>query len=485
MTKKLFVRTLSKKLTAAIAMASLCCISFECAAATTTQAQSTAAPVVYSDYTHIAKIAIPAVVWIKVKGNSKAATTDDSDDPFGFFNDDFFQQFFDRQKKGRIESQPTVGQASGFIVSPDGEILTNGHVVKDMSEIKVVLNDGKEYEAKVVGIDPSTDIALLKINAKNLPFLKLGNSDDLQVGQQVVAIGNPLGLQASLTAGVVSAKGRNDLDLSTIQDYIQTDAAINRGNSGGPLLDTEGKVIGMNTAIVTNMATGGYMGIGFAIPSNLIQVVLNDLKNTGSFHRGYLGVVLQQVDEDLAQAFNLKSTNGALVAEVSKDSPADKAGIKQGDIIIKQNNKEVSSIAALRNTIALMKPGTKLILTLLRNGRSQDITIEIGSFPTIEPVSEAVKDNKLGIEIGTLTPEQANKLGYQNDKGVVISKVDPLGPAAMVGLKKGALILEVNQKKVANVEEFNAQLQATPEGKPVLFLIKQDHNVRFVSFKVQ
>ena len=208
--------------------------------------------------------------------------------------------------------QPVVGQASGFIVSPDGEILTNSHVVKDMSEIKVVLNDGREFNAKVVGMDPNTDVALLKIDAKDLPYLKLGDSNALDVGQWVVAIGNPLGLQASLTVGVVSAKGRNNLDLTRIEDYIQTDAAINRGNSGGPLLNLDAEVVGMNTAIVTNMANGGYMGIGFSIPSNLLRAVMDDLKSTGTFKRGYLGVVLQQIDENLAQSFGLEKAQGRL-----------------------------------------------------------------------------------------------------------------------------------------------------------------------------
>jgi serine protease Do len=477
-------KQLQKKIIAALTAFSLSMMSFEQAQAATAK-QEQAAASIDNDYTHIAKVAIPAVVWIKVKGTNKSAFGDESDDPFGFFNDDFFEQFFNRQRKGRLEPQPIIGQGSGFIVSPDGEILTNGHVVKDMSEIKVILNDGKEYDAKVIGIDTSTDIALIKIDAKDLPYLQLGNSDNLEVGQRVAAIGNPLGLQASMTTGIVSAKGRNNLDLSHIEDYIQTDAAINRGNSGGPLLDMKAKVIGMNTAIVTNMATGGYMGIGFAIPSNLLKAVMEDLKTSGSFQRGYLGVVLQQVDEDLAQAFNLNKAKGALIAEVNKDSPAEKGGLKQGDFILKYNNIDVTNIAALRNAIALMKPGTQVTLSLLRQGMPKDIKVEVGTFPTSQPVAATVKENKLGIEVENLTGDIANKLGYSNDKGVVVNKVDGKGPGAWAGIKKGALILEVNQKKVSNVEEFNTALQATPEGKPVLFLIKQDNTTRYISFKVQ
>ena len=443
-----------------------------------------------NDFRHVAKTAIPAVVSIKVKGQGKQNSLfsdrdeDSQENPFG---DDFLQRFFGlpRQGQGKTEQQmPIVGQASGFIISPDGEILTNSHVVNDMSEITVVLNNGKEYPAKVLGQDPNTDIALLKIDAKDLPFLKLGNSDDLEVGQWVVAIGNPLGLQASLTAGVVSAKGRNNLDLSRIEDYIQTDAAINRGNSGGPLLNMEAQVMGMNTAIVTNMATGGYMGIGFAIPSNLLKAVMEDLKMDGSFKRGFIGVALQPIDDDLAKAFGLDRAEGALVAEVTQDSPADKAGMKQGDIILKYNQQPVTNIGSLRNAISMMKPSSFVLLSLLRNGKPMDLKVEVGLFPTTQPIAAKVKDLKLGLEVENLTPEVSSKLGYGAEKGVVISKVDPAGPAAWAGLKKGAIILEVNKKKVANVDDFHSALQQTEGGKPVLLLIKQGDLTRFVSFKI-
>ena len=478
---KMYGKYLYAKAAAIVMAFSLFCMSFDSVSAAPA---ASAASSCCEDYTHVAKVAIPAVVWIKVKGSSKNYDLNESEDPFNFFNDDFWGQFFGKQRRWRSEQQPVIGQASGFIVSPDGYILTNGHVVKDMTEIKVILDDEKEFDAKVIGSDPNTDIALIKIDGKNLPFLKLGNSDDLEVGQRVVAIGNPLGLQASLTVGVVSAKGRNNLDLSHIEDCIQTDAAINRGNSGGPLLNLKAEVIGMNTAIVTSMATGGYMGIGFAIPSNLLKAVKDDLKESGSFNRGYIGVVLQQIDDNLAQAFNLNKAQGALVAEVSKDSPAEKGGLKSGDIILKYNGTDVTNIASLRYAIALMKPGSKVTLAILRQGRPMDVTVEIGVFPTSQPVAASVKENKIGIEVENLSAEQANKLGYQNDKGVIITKVDPSGPAAWAGLKKGALILEVNQKKVSNVEEFNKALQATPEGKPVLFFIKQDNTNRYISFKV-
>jgi serine protease Do len=461
----------------------LSALSFHCYAATETVQSSKLQSI--PDFTSIAKKATPAVVSISVKGFSKnSAYSNGEQEPFDFFNDDFLQRFFGRSKREQVEEQPMTGQASGFIVASDGYILTNGHVVLDMTEITVMLSEGTEYPAKVIGLDQDTDIALIKIEAKDLPSLKLANIEDVEQGQWAIAIGNPLGLQSSLTVGVVSAKGRTNLDLSRIQDYIQTDAAINRGNSGGPLLNIYGEVIGMNTAIVTNMATGGYMGIGFAIPSNFLQTVMEEIKSTGSFKRGFLGIALQQIDEGLAQAFGLNKAQGALIAEVTKGSPAEKAGLKQGDIILKYNNTLVTNIGSLRNAIALIKPGTKINLSILRQGNPIDIQVEVGTTSQNKPVVASVQENKLGLEVENLTPEQAAKLGISNEKGVLISKVDPNGPAGWVGLKKGAVIVEVNQKKISTVEEFNETLQSTPAGKPVLFLIKQGDSSRFVSIKI-
>ena len=481
MQKKIYIPTWVHPFTIGLVSLGLFSVPLACHSAAAISSPQQAQQV-SRDFTNVAKESIPAVVSIRVKGKS-SSSFDDQESPNDMFNDEFWDRFFGG-RRSQTQQQPMLGQASGFIVSPDGYIMTNSHVVKDMSEITVVLNDGTEYPAKLVGADSNTDIALIKIDAKNLPFLPFGNSDDLEVGQWVVAIGNPLGLQASLTVGVVSAKGRNNLDLSRVEDYIQTDAAINRGNSGGPLLNLNSQVIGMNTAIVTNMANGGYMGIGFAIPSNLLSSVLEDLKQTGTFKRGFMGVTLQQVDRDLAMAFGLEKAEGALIADVAKDSPAEKAGLKQGDIILMYNKHVVSNIGALRNAISIMKPGSQINLNVLRNGKPIDIKVEIGAFPSSQPVAATLKENRLGIDVENLTSEMANKLRLSQSKGVVINSVDPRSPAAWAGLKKGALILEVNQKKVANVEEFNEVLQKTPEGRPVLLLIKQDDATRFVSFKI-
>lgn len=438
---------------------------------------------VSQDFTKVAKEAIPAVVSLKVQYKPNQGTTNwqsDSDNAPDVFGDDFLQNFFGGL--GLTTPQPEIGQASGFIVSPDGYILTNSHVVKDASEIIVTLNDGREFPAKVIGQDPNTDIAVVKINAKNLPHLKLGDSDDIEVGQWAIAIGNPFGLQATLTVGVISAKGRNNLDLTPLENFIQTDAAINKGNSGGPLLNMDGQVIGINTAIVSSLSTG-YTGIGFAIPSNMAKVVMDQILTNGKVTRGYIGISLQQIDQGLAQAFNLEKTEGVLVVEVSKNSPAEKAGLRQGDIILKYNNHTVSNIAYLRNAISLTAPGTKIILGILRNGKALELPIEIGTFPAQQQVSATAADNHLGVAVENLTSEIASSMGIPNEKGVVISKIDQGSVAAWAGLKKGAIILAVNQKKVSNIEEFKTALKETPANKPVLFLIKQGDTMRFVSLK--
>ena len=440
------------------------------------------------NFTGAAKKATPAVVSIQVKTNPQNRTSQyfneretENEDPFNFFNDDFFQQFFSRERKNQNPYQ--IGQGSGFIVSSDGYILTNGHVVQGADEISVILNDGREFEGKIVGIDPNTDIAVVKIDGTNLPYLPLGNSDELEVGQWVMAVGNPLGLQASVTAGVVSAKGRNDLNLTRVEDFIQTDASINRGNSGGPLLNLNGDVVGMNTAIVTNLATGGYMGIGFAIPSNLAQHVMKELIETGSVARGFMGVVLQQISRDLAQAFNLKNTEGALIAEVSKGSPAESAGLKQGDIILQYNSKKVTNIASLRNAIALITPGSKVTLGVVRNGENMNIPLTVGSYPKEKPHAP-IKEDKLGIEVEALTAEKAEHPEYKDLSGVLVSSVTPGTPAAWAGIKKGSLIVAVNHTEIKSPEEFHQRVTETGPGKPILLLIKQGNYMHFVSLKV-
>lgn len=434
------------------------------------------------DFTKVADEAMPAVVSIQVKSKESSKYFSDSkefdeEDRLNSFNEDFFRFFFGPRHEG---SQPTIGQASGFIVNPNGYILTNNHVVKDASEIKVILNNGMEYIGKLVGQDPTTDIAVIKIDADHLPFLKLGDAEDIKIGQWAIAIGNPFGLNASLTVGVISGKGRNNLDLANV-DYIQTDAAINRGNSGGPLLNLDSKVVGINTAIVS-----GGAGVGFAIPSNIIRHVMEQLIKTGSVTRGFIGVTLQQLTPALAQAFGLKQAEGAVIAEVTKDSPADRADLKQGDIVQSYNKIPVKNIAGLRNAIAIMSPGSKVVLGTLRNGVAKEIVVEVGAYPSSVPqIAQHKSGNKLGFEVQEITPEASQSLGLQGEAGVMISSVDANSPAAWAGLKKGAIIVAVNQRKVTTPDQFHAALQEGSSGKPILLLVKQGESMRFVSLKVE
>lgn len=437
------------------------------------------------DFTEVAKKAIPAVVSIKVTSAPSRSAKREAENPYQeFFNDDFFGRFFfGLPGRGGAQQKPQASQASGFIVSPDGYILTNNHVIDNYGTIIITLNDGRELPAKVIGEDDATDIAVLKIDAANLPYLKLGNSSNLEVGQWVIAVGNPFGLQATLTVGVASAKGRNGLDLARIEDFIQTDAAINSGNSGGPLLNTQGEVVGINTAIATQ-GNSGSMGIGFAIPSNIALNVMDQLIATGSVSRGFIGVILQQIDQDLAQAFGLNKVEGALIAEVSKGSPAEKAGLKQGDVILKYNGQPVENIAALRNAIAMMQPGSVIKLSIIRDKQPLEISLETTAFPENKEIA-ARANNALGIEVENLNAEIARNLGFVEEKGVVITFVDPNSAAGLVGIKKGALILTVNQKKVENKDQFYSILAEAEKGKPILLLIKQEDMMRYVSIKLQ
>ncbi len=426
------------------------------------------------DFTELAKAAIPGVVTISTKmSQGTAIGPNQFVDPFG---NDLFEFFFGRPRQGAPqaprEAPSRVAQGSGFIVSADGYVITNSHVISDAQEIRVKLNDGREYDGKLIGQDPNTDVAVVQIEAKNLPFLKLGNSANIEVGQWAIAIGNPLGLQESLTVGVVSAKGRANLDVADLEDFIQTDAAINRGNSGGPLLNYDGEVIGMNTAIASS--TGGYMGIGFAIPSDMIRYVMDELIKTGTVTRGFLGVVLQPVDYDLAMVFGLTTVQGALVAEVQDGSPAEKAGLKRGDVILENNGRRVESVAALRNSISLTKPGETVTLTVLRDGKNLSLTAMVGSKPGTKESTPAPSNSVLGIKVTDLSPSEASRLGFpQGQQGVMITDVEPSSAAALAGLKKDAVILEVNRQKMTSADQFYKLINGVAQGSRILLLVHQ------------
>ncbi len=433
------------------------------------------------EFAQIAKKALPAVVSVRTQYSQKASgNREEMSQPFGPFQDDFFERFFGfpmPEQRG-----PRKGQGSGFVVTNDGYILTNNHVVREAEQITVSFTDGREFAAKVIGQDPNTDIALLKIEATNLDFLTFDNSDDLDIGEWVMAVGSPLRLQGSVTVGVVSAKGRSELDIAPVEQFIQTDAAINMGNSGGCLLDMDGKVVGMNTAIATN--NGGYMGIGFAIPSNILKHVMDQLRENGRVTRGYLGVSLQKIDSKLANAFNLDKSEGALITEVVKDSPADKAGLQGGDVVLKINNKLIENVGALRSMIALMKPGENVTLTVLRNKKQMDISSTIGTHPEND-IGLTDIQSSLGILVQDITPEIAQQLNLDRDHGVMIKNVDPTSAAQEAGLRRGQIILSVNQTPVNTTEEFFKVMKDAANQKHVLLQVKAGQVVRYITFDLE
>ncbi len=439
-------------------------------------------------FTAVAKKAIPAVVFIKVESNPSEGEDygypqDQQQNPYDYFGDDFLRRFFGTPPRGRPQKQmPQISQGSGFIVSSDGYVMTNAHVVNGADKISVILHDGREIDASIVGTDPRTDLAVLKIEGKDFPFLNFGNSDDMEIGEWVVAIGSPFQLEASLTVGVVSAKGRQNLRITDLEDFIQTDAAINPGNSGGPLLNLKSEVIGINTAIVSR--SGGYMGIGFAIPSNMAKNVMTQIIDKGVVTRGFLGVSLQPVDKDIADAFNLEKPEGALVSEVVKDSPADKAGLKQGDIIIEYNKTPVKSLGGFRNDISLMEPGATLSLKVNRKGKILDINVVLGK--AAEGQTPGTITHQIGLEVSNLTPELAKQLGYDaNEQAIVVTKIKPGSPAATAGIRPGFLILAINHKKVTTVEDFNTAISEIGNKKRVLILARQGNITRFYSIKIE
>lgn len=429
-----------------------------------------------------AKKATPSVVYIQAEG-----VNDGQQDPFEFFNDDFFNKFFGAPPNRRRAPQTQVSQGSGFIVSPNGHILTNYHVVRGAQRLTVLLHNGmkREVSATFIGGDDRTDVAMIKLDEEHdggFPYLELGNSDEVEVGEWVLAVGNPFQLEATVTAGIISAKGRQNLQITDLEDFLQTDAPINPGNSGGPLIDLDGNVIGMNTAIVSR--SGGYMGIGFAIPSNMLKNIKEQLIEKGSVSRGFLGVSLQPIDRDLAEAFNLKKAEGALVVDVVEGSAADKAGLRQGDIITHVNGNEVKSPSNLRNDLMLLKPNTKVMLTVNRNGQILSIPVVLGTYGESTYSSSTTASQVLGLTVDNLTQDHIKSYGLQPaDKGVIIMDVHTGSPAARIGLKPGMIVMAVNHKEVNNVKDFNEAIENIGPNQRVLLLVKNGSMVRFYSLK--
>lgn len=384
---------------------------------------------------------------------------------------------------GKPRTQQRTSLGSGVITSADGYILTNNHVIENADEIHVRFANHKEYEAKIIGRDKMTDIALIKIEPTGkLPFVKLGNSDKLRVGDWVVAIGNPFGFEQTVTAGIVSGKGRT-LGGGAYDNFIQTDASINPGNSGGPLFNLDGEMVGINTAIYSR--SGGNIGIGFAIPVNMAKNVMAQLQESGHVIRGWLGVRIQTVNQDIAEQFGMERPYGALVGQVDKDSPAGKAGIRQGDIITRFKDKEISEMTMLPTLVAQTPVGEKAKVTVFRKGKEKTVTVTIGKLEDSGALSdEAVEETaSLGMTVQELTPELAESLQIGGETGVLVANVEGGSPAAMAGLKRGDLITEINQDQVTDMEIFGKLLAQTKNDKRILLLVQRGSHSRYVVIK--
>ncbi len=434
-------------------------------------------------FSSVVKKAGPAVVHVAVEKPGKVM----GQFPSELFSDPFFERFFGPQfkhprmpnKEKKNFRQQAAG--SGFIIASDGYILTNNHVIDEAEKITIRLADKREFAAKVVGADPQSDVAILKIEGTNLPVLPLGNSDALEVGEWVIAIGSPFELNQTVTVGVVSAKGRNRMGITDYENFIQTDAAINPGNSGGPLLNIHGEAVGMNTAIFSR--SGGYMGIGFAIPINMAKSIEQQLRKGGKVTRGWLGILIQDVNEDLAKSFGGKA-GGALVSEVTEGSPAMKSGLIQGDIVTEIDGAPVTDVADLRNKIAMTPPNTSLTLRVLRDGKEKDIKVSVGEQPA-DMASIAKKMNsstlgELGLTLQDLTDEVAGQFGYKKDQGVLIADVEEDSPAARVGLQAGQLIEEVNRTRVHSLKELQQAMKSTTSAKQVLLRVRAGERSQYV-----
>ncbi len=395
--------------------------------------------------------------------------------PFGrnFGGDDFFERFFGDIPQRQFK-QRSLG--SGFIISDDGYIFTNNHVVEQADKILVKLSDGKEYEAKVIGKDANTDIALIKIKANgSLPVVETGDSDKLRVGEWVMAIGNPFGLEQTVTAGIVSAKGRV-IGAGPYDNFIQTDASINPGNSGGPLFNMDGKVIGINTAIV---AQG--QGIGFAIPINMAKTILPDLKSKGKVIRGWLGVSVQDISEEIAKNMNLKDREGALIADVFKGDPADKAGLKSGDVVIEINGKQVKDTHDLLMMIAAFRVGETIKVKIVRDGQEKTISITIAErTDKAELASTQQSGEAFGMTVQEITPEIARHLGLGAQKGLIVVDVQEGSVAEDVGIQPQDIILQVNKVKTTTMKEYQKEIAKAGEKGSILLLIKRGKSTFFV-----
>ena len=437
-----------------------------------------------------------AVVHIKVEKIMRNPDGQALNNPMDLYNDEFFRRFFpelrppkNQQQKNRQNPNRQFrqqGMGSGSIIDSKGYILTNHHVVGEADRILVILYDGTEKEAKLVGTDPETDIAVVKIEGNGLPVLPMGNSDEILVGEDVIAVGNPFGLIQTVTYGIISAKGRSNVGINEYENFIQTDAAINPGNSGGPLVSLRGEIIGVNSAIFTR--SGGYQGIGFAVPINMARKIMRDLIDKGTVSRGWLGVGIQNVSHDLAQAFQLDNTKGSLITGVMPDTPAKKAGMRKGDVVIRINEKSIRDSNHLRNEIANAGAFADIEIELIRDGKSVIIQLKLDERPrklgqikvAPQPVPTIEQVEMLGMIVEELTEKTAKQLGIETGSGIVIVEVKPGSPAEKTGLLPGMIVQEVERHAIANLSIFKELVSEMDPEKGILLLITSAKGSRYI-----
>jgi len=440
-------------------------------------------------FTDVAKAVTPAVVNITTSG---AEQVSDAAKPRGRGEEFFgspFGPFGPRRFGPPMEPRERRGggQGSGVIVSPDGYVLTNNHVIDGAKTVTVTLPDKREFKGRIVGGDPKSDIAVIKIDGNQLPTIPWGDSGRLQVGEYVLAIGNPFGLSSTVTLGIVSALGRGRMGITQYEDFIQTDAAINPGNSGGALVNTKGELIGINTAIFSQ--TGGYQGVGFAVPTGMSKPIYESLVTTGKVVRGYLGIGIQDLNQDLAKSFNLKGSNGAVVTDVKEEGPAEKAGLKQGDVITAFQGTPIEDAMTLQRAVTRSPVGSKAAVKITRDGQENDLSVTIGELPDNQQVAKAETGSSdqllAGLAVQELDRETAQELGLKGKlQGVVVTNVVPESEAERAGLMPGDVIREINRKPVTSMKDYDRVASDLKKGQNVLVLINRQGASLYLSAKV-
>lgn len=426
-------------------------------------------------FTDVAKNVTPAVVNITTSG---AEEVSDSSRPRGRMEDFFGSPFGPRRFGPPMEPRERRGggQGSGVIVTPDGYVLTNNHVIAGAKTVTVTLPDKREFKGRIVGSDPKSDIAVVKIDGTQLPTIPWGDSGRLQVGEYVLAVGNPFGLNSTVTLGIVSALGRGHMGITQYEDFIQTDAAINPGNSGGALVNTKGELIGINTAIFSQ--TGGYQGVGFAVSTSMSKPIYESLVKTGKVVRGFMGIGIQDLNQELAKSFNVKGNHGAIVTDVKEEGPADKAGLKQGDVIVSYQGTAIEDAVTLQRAVTRSSVGSKATVTVMRDGHEKDLSVTIGELPDNPQVAkaEAVPSEQplAGLAVQELDRETAQELGLKGKiQGVVVTTIEPESDAERAGLMPGDVIREINRKPVTSMKDFDRAASDLKKGQTVLVLVNR------------